>query len=132
MDITKASVHDVHYLSNVKMSGLCSCTLIADKGYLSSTYQLDLFNSCQINLHTPKRTNQQRLPYPAIFKRMRKRIETLFAQLCDQFMLKRNYAKTILGLSVRILSKITAVTLLQYINSMNDKPINHLKYAMAF
>lgn len=131
MDITKASVHDVHYLSNVKISGLSSCTLIADKGYLSSTYQLDLFNSCQINLQTPKRANQESLPYPAIFKRMRKRIETLFAQLCDQFMLKRNYAKTILGLSVRILSKITAVTLLQYINSKNDKPINHLKYALA-
>jgi hypothetical protein len=131
MDITKASVHDVHYLTNVKTSGLSSCTLIADKGYLSGTYQLDLFNSCQINLQTPKRANQQRLPYPVIFIRMRKRIETLFAQLCDQFMLKRNYAKTILGLSVRILSKITAVTLLQYINSKNDKPINHLKYALA-
>ena len=131
MDITKASVYDLHYLSNVKMSGLSSCTLIADKGYLSSTYQLDLFNSCQINLQTPKRANQERIPYQAIFKRMRKRIETLFDQLCDQFMLKRNYAKRILGLSIRILLKITAVTLLQYINSKNDKPINHLKYALA-
>jgi len=131
MNITKASVHDVQYLSNVKTSGLSYCTLIADKGYLSGTYQLDLFNSCQINLQAPKRANQQRQPYPAIFRRMRKRIETLFAQLCDQFRLKRNYAKTFLGLSVRILSKITAVTFLQYINSMNDKPINHLKYALA-
>jgi len=131
-DLTKASVHDVHYLSEVKNSGLSTCTLIADKGYLSSTYQVDLFNSCQVNLQTPKRANQVREPYPAIFKRMRKRIETLFAQLCDQFMLKRNYAKTVLGLSVSILSKITAVTLLQYINSKNNKPINHLKYALAF
>jgi hypothetical protein len=131
MDLTKASVHDVHYLSGVKKSGLSSCTLIADKGYLSNTYQIDLFNSCQVSLQTPKRANQERQPYPPIFKRMRKRIETLFAQLCDQFMLKRNYAKTIMGLSVRILSKITAVTLLQYINSKNDKPINHLKYALA-
>ncbi len=102
-----------------------------DKGYLSSTYKIDLFNSCQVNLQTPKRANQVRELYPAIFKRMRKRIEKLFAQLCDQFMLKRNYAKTVLGLSVRILSKITAVTLLQYINSKNNKPINHLKYALA-
>jgi hypothetical protein len=126
MDLTKASVHDVHYLSEVKNSGLSSCTLIADKGYLSSTYQVDLFNSCQANLHTPKRVNQEREePYPAIFKRMRKRIETLFAQLCDQFMLKRNYAKTILGLSVRILSKITTVSLLQFINSKNNKPLNY-------
>ena len=131
MDLTKASVHDVHYLSEVKKSGLSTCTLIADKGYLSSTYQIDLFNSCQINLQTPKRANQERDPFPSIFKKMRKRIETLFAQLCDQFMLRRNYAKTILGLSVRILSKITAVTLLQYINSKNNRPINHLKYALA-
>ena len=131
MDLTKASIHDVHYLSEVKKSGLSTCTLIADKGYLSSTYQIDLFNSCQVNLQTPKRANQEREPYPAIFKRMRKRIETLFAQLCDQFMLRRNYAKTILGLSIRILSKITAVTLLQFINSKNNKPLNHLKYALA-
>jgi len=71
-------------------------------------------------------------PYPKIYKRMRKRIETLFAQLCDQFMLKRNYAKTVMGLSVRILSKITAVTLLQYMNLKNAKPLYHLKYALAF
>jgi len=38
----------------------------------------------------------------------------------------------VFGLSVCILSKITAVTLLQCFNSKNDKPINHLKYALAF
>jgi len=96
-----------------------------------SIFGIHLFTSCQVNLQTPIRANQEKQPYPAIFKRMRKRIETLFAQLCDQFMLRRNYAKTIMGLSVRILSKITAVTLLQYINSKNNKPINHLKYALA-
>jgi hypothetical protein len=60
MGLTKASVHDVQYLSEIKNSGLSTCTLIADKGYLSSTYQLDLFNSCQVNLQTPKRANQER------------------------------------------------------------------------
>lgn len=50
MDLTKTSVHDVHYLSEVKRFGLYMCILITDKGYLSSTYyQLDLFNSCQVN-----------------------------------------------------------------------------------
>lgn len=113
MDLTKASVHDVHILPEIKDSGLNQCTLLADKGYLSSAYQLDLFTSCQIRLETPMRLNQRNYKsYPKIFKRVRKRIETLFAQLCDQFMLKRNYAKTLVGLSVRILSKITAVTLL--------------------
>ncbi|MEZ5197118.1 MAG: transposase [Bacteroidales bacterium] len=36
MDLTKASVHDVHYLTEVKQSGLTTCTLLADKGYLSA------------------------------------------------------------------------------------------------
>ena len=69
--------------------------------------------------------------YPPVYKKVRKRIETFFSQLCDQFMLKRNYAKTLIGLSVRILTKVTSVTLLQYINLKNDKPINNLKYALA-
>ncbi|MFC2137716.1 IS982 family transposase [Bacteroidota bacterium] len=132
MDLTKASVHDVQYLSELKYSGLNNCTLLADKGYLSKPYQIDLFNSCLIKLETPNRHNQhEKEHYPFIFKKSRKRIETLFSQLCDQFMLKRNYAKTLKGLSVRLLSKITAVTMLQFINFENNKPINHLKYALA-
>lgn len=132
MDLTKASVHDIHYLKDIKHSGLNNCTLIADKGYLSKPYQMDLFNTRQIRLETPKRSNQHdKEPYSYIFKKSRKRIETLFAQLCDQQMLKRNYAKTRAGISVRVLCKITSVTMLQYINSINNKPINHLKYALA-
>lgn len=132
MDLSKASVHDVHYLSDVKYSGLNNCVLLGDKGYLSKTHQLDLFTSCNIQLATPNRNNQlikERFPY--VFKKFRKRIETLFSQLCDQFMLKRNYAKTFKGLVIRILSKVASVTILQYINAQNNKPINHLKFALA-
>jgi len=132
MDITKASVHDVHYLSDVKYSGLNNCVLLGDKGYLSKTHQLDLFTSCNINLATPNRNNQHvKELYPFIFKKFRKRIETIFSQLCDQFMLKRNYAKSFAGLAIRILSKVASVTMLQYINNQNNKPINHLKFALA-
>lgn len=132
MEITKASIHDIHYLSEVKHSNLNNCTLIADKGYLSKTQQLDLFETSRIELQTPKRNNQHdKEQFPIIFTRARKRIETLFAQLCDQLMFKRNYAKSVAGLSVRLLSKVTAVTLLQYINHVNQKPLNHLKYALA-
>ncbi len=49
--------------------------------------------------------------YPPVFKKYTKRIETLFSQLADQFMLKRNHAKTLIGLSVRIFTKVTSVTL---------------------
>jgi len=68
---SKASVHDIHYLSEMKRSGLSMYTLIADKGYLSSIYQLDLFNFCQENLQTPKRANQESKLYPVICKKVR-------------------------------------------------------------
>jgi hypothetical protein len=132
MDLTKASVHDVHFLLQLKYTGLNNCILVADKGYFSGEYQLDLYTNCQVNLKTPSCSNQKDYkPFKPIYRKVRKRIEILFAQLCDQFMLKRNYAKSILGLSVRLLSRITGVTLLQYLNIQNNKPLNHLKYAVA-
>ncbi len=63
-----------------------------------------------------------------IFRKSRKRIETLFSQLCDQFMIQRNYAKSFEGYKTRILSKITAVTIVQYINKfIFDRNINNIK-----
>ena len=47
-------------------------------------------------------------------------------------MLKRNYAETMIGVAIRLLSKIAAVKVLQYLNYLNNKPIYHLKYALAF
>lgn len=131
MDTSKASVHDVHYLSDIKHSNLSSCTLIWDRGYLSKEHQLDLFSACNIQL-TPKSSNQNgKEPFAPIFRKSRKRIETLFFQLCDQPMLKRNYVKSNMGVSVRILCKVTAVTVWQYINHLNSKPLNRLGYAIV-
>lgn len=132
MDLTKASVHDVHYLKDIKHSGLHDCLLLADKGYLSTHRQIDLFYSAGIELQTPMRRNQHGYrPWPKIFKKARRRVETVFSQLCDQMMLKRNYAKTFDGLRTRIIGKIASVTLLQYLNFQNNRPINHIKHALA-
>ena len=58
----------------------------------------------------------------------RKRIETLFSQLCDQFMIRRNYAKSFDGFKTRIMSKISALTVIQYINKFTfGRTINNLK-----
>ena len=126
-ELTQAAVHDIHFLKNV-INNLSSCVLIGDKGYLSADYQLDLFTSSQIKLEVPMRVNQhdyQRQPY--LFRKTRKRIETLFSQLCDQFMIRRNYAKSFDGYKTRILSKITAVTAIQMINKLLNRNINSLK-----
>jgi hypothetical protein len=128
LDITKAEVHDVHFLKNIKQQ-MSDCVLLGDRGYLSKTIQLDLFQTVNIKLETPKRVNQKNYkPQPYIFRKSRKRIETLFSQLCDQFRIRNNYAKTFEGFKTRILAKITALTLIQYINKfIFDRPINNIK-----
>lgn len=127
-DLSPASVHDIHYLQDVK-SQLSDCVLLGDKGYLSQTIQLDLFNKVNIKLQTPKRKNQKDYqPQFYSFRKCRKRIETLFSQLCDQFMIRRNYAKSFQGFKTRILSKITALTTIQYLNKfLFNRNINNLK-----
>ena len=60
-----ASVHDIHYLKDIKHQ-LKNCTLLADKGYLSLNYQIDLFQSANINLEASMRTNQKKLSKTAL------------------------------------------------------------------
>lgn len=129
-DLTKGSVHDIHYLKDVKVD-YSNCTVIGDRGYISAQIQLDLFETANIRLEVPYRTNQKewKPTFPA-FAKARKRIETLFSQLCDQFMIIRNYAKDTDGLFTRIVGKISALTILQYINYKNKKPIGRVKYAL--
>jgi hypothetical protein len=128
LDITKANVHDIHYLKDIKQQ-MSDCVLLGDRGYLSTTQQLDLFETANIRLETPMRSNQKGYKKQAyIFRKSRKRIETLFSQLCDQFMIRRNYAKTFQGFKTRVLAKITALTLVQYINKfIFNRPINNIK-----
>jgi len=128
VDITPASVHDIHMLKDVQW-GYSSCTLLGDRGYLSAEYQLDLFTTAQIKLETPMRRNQHDYKaQPYVFRKSRKRIETLFSQLCDQFRIRENFAKSFVGFKTRVLSKITAMTLIQYLNKfVYNRPMNKLK-----
>lgn len=51
-DLSKASVHDIYYLKNVKEL-YRDCVLLDDRGYLSTDYRLDLFESQRIVLECP-------------------------------------------------------------------------------
>ncbi|WP_034040883.1 IS982 family transposase [Wocania ichthyoenteri] len=131
IDLSPASVHDVNYLKDIKAQ-ISNCTLIGDRGYLSAEIQLNLFDTCNIKLNTPMRNNQNNYKkQPYIFRKSRKRIETLFSQLCDQFMIRRNYAKSFEGFKTRIISKITSLTVIQYINKfVFDRKINNIKISI--
>ena len=102
-----------------------------DKGYIGADVQLDLFETAHIRLECPYRLNQKDWKPTFIpFAKARKRIETIFSQLVEQFLVIRDYAKITNGSFARIIGKISALTILQYVNFINDKPIGRIKYAL--
>lgn len=132
LDLTKVSVHDVHYLKDVQQL-FSNCIITGDKGYIGREHQINLFETARIELQVPLRNNQkQQKPVTGILKKIRKRIETVFSQLCDQFMIQRNYAKSFNGFKSRILSKITGFTILQFLNKfIYNQPVGRVKHALA-
>ena len=129
-DLSKASVHDLNYMKDIKLE-YHNCSIYGDKGYIGADVQLDLFETAHIRLECPYRLNQKDWKPTFIpFAKARKRIETIFSQLSDQFLIIRNYAKITNGLFARIIGKISALTVSQYANYINNKPIGRIKYAL--
>lgn len=127
-----ANRHDLIFLKELSHTHLKNCMLVGDKAYRSVPLQLDLFESWEIDLSVPYKANQKDFKkYPHHLKVQRKRIETVFSQYCDDMMLKRNYAKSFMGIDSRINSKIAAMTFKQYWNHLNGKKISHTKHALA-
>ena len=107
--------------------------LLGDKGYIAKDVQLSLFEEFKITVITPSRNNQMGpSQWTPKDRRIRKRIETTFSQFCDQFRIKLNFAKSFHGFYTRIVSKIAAFTFLQYMNYLNDRPLNKTKNALSF
>lgn len=133
LDLTRASVHDVYFLQDVK-NNFKDCMIIGDKGYISKEIKAELLSESNVKLEVPPRNNQTELQTMMyVLKKTRKRIETVFSQLCDQFMMQRNYAKSFQGFRTRILAKITGMTILQYLNKfINEKPVGRIKHALYY
>lgn len=130
--ITQGNVHDINYLKEARFDGH-SGQLLGDRAYISSGLQLELFENYDIQLKVPFRVNQYDYKkHPRKLKGKRQRVETFFAQLCDQFNIRRNYAKTFIGFATRIASKLSAVSILNYLNICNNRKPSHIKNALAF
>lgn len=131
--ITQANVHDVKTLDDMTSGFLENVKLLGDKGYIGKNIQLSLFKEYSVKLITPLRGNQVGpSQWTPLFRKTRKRIETTFSQFCDQFSIKKNFAKSFLGFFARITSKIGAFTCLQYLNMINQRPLNQVKHTLAF
>lgn len=58
LDILKAEVQDFHFLKNIKQL-MYDCLILAGRGYLSKSIQLDLFQTVNIKFETSKTDNQK-------------------------------------------------------------------------
>jgi len=88
------------------------CRIYADKGFIGEAWQHQLFQHTHNRLFTAKRINQTN-PNPPEFDRwlnsMRERIEGLFNELQNTGRnLERLLAKTVLGLTTRVIAKMTS------------------------
>ncbi len=131
-DITQASFGDVNFLAMVG-ERLKNCRLIGDKGYISQYFKRVLKEESKVSLLTDSRENAkaQNVTFiPVPYRKHRKRIETVFSQLTDQFKVQQNYAKTIQAYFMRLWSKVLSMSILQYINQKKEKPIGKIKYAL--
>ena len=130
--LTPANVHDVKMVEELAKAFIQDCELLGDKAFFSEPVQLSLFESINVMLKTPSKKNMKTLSqWNRKDAKARKVIETVFSQLDDQFLMKRNYAKSFLGYHTRMTSKIAAHTMLQYLNLQANRPINHIKHALA-
>lgn len=129
--MTTASMHDSQYIPFLKHDNLPECELLADRGYISAGQQLALFEQTGVKLITPLKANMKiKNLWNHQRRKMRKIIETLFSQLCDQQLLKRNYAKTSEGVFARIVAKIASVSILKAINSLTCRPLGQIKHTL--
>lgn len=109
--------------------------VIGDKGYISQDKAAQLWRHNRIRLHTlPKRNQKPQLPAQTsrLFNSVRQIIETVNAQLTEQFHLETNPAHTFWGLCTRLYTKLTAHTLCIYLNRLLGNPnflqIKHLAF----
>ena len=87
--------------------------IIGDRGYVSKKL-VDKLKEQGLTLLALKRSNAKQQYEPQLRKlifKTRRRIETTFSQLTEQFNVERVLSKTFIGLSLRVLTKIFAFNL---------------------
>ena len=109
--------------------------VLGDKAYISAAKAAQLWKENRIELKTiPRRNQQKQVPRTVrrLYNSIRQMIETVNAQLSNQFNIEVNYAHTFWGLCTRLYTKLAAHTLCIYINRLLGKPAFLQIKALAF
>jgi len=88
------------------------CDLFADKGFLGLKWQTSIFDQTNNLIWTPRRSNQKYQNSPGLdrwLSKIRERIEGVFHEIQDTGRnIERLLAKTVVGLTTRVIAKMTA------------------------
>lgn len=123
--LSSASPHDSQAVEEMVMGHESIFRLIiGDKAYNAPDVQDFLQEQLGIGLVAPLRENQKRAKKKKMkgLNRLRLIVETVNAQLQEQFHLSKHYAKSRWGLMTRVACKVTAHTLAIFINLLLGRP----------
>jgi hypothetical protein len=99
--------------------------VLGDKAYISAPRAAELWHTNRIqSLTVPRRNQHVQLPAGVqhLFNAFRQRVETVNAQLSNQFHLEVNHAHSFWGLCTRLYTKLAAHTLCIYLNRLLGQP----------
>ncbi|HEX9839694.1 MAG TPA: IS982 family transposase [Anaerolineales bacterium] len=109
--------------------------VLGDKAYISAAKAAQLWKENRIQLTTiPRRNQRKQLSrfLQQLYNSIRQMVETVNAQLSNQFHIEVNHAHTFWGLCTRLHTKLAAHTLCIYINRLLGKPDFLQIKALAF
>lgn len=123
IELTAANVDDRDILWEL-LPSTHEVIILGDKGYIGDHLAQDLARSKNIELLALKRNNSKN-PYPKTLRncisKHRRRIETSFSQLADQFHINEVLANSIDGLKSRIQSKVLGHNISYFMNKCLGK-----------
>jgi len=131
--ITSSRVHDVKALDELleENNYLKNNEMLGDKGYISNPLQLQLFEHKGIELKAQPRANMKTpLNWTPQMGAIRRRIETVFSQVQDQFRLGQNFAKTFNGMVTRITHKLAGLLYCKLCNLRIGRSASLVKSAL--
>ena len=118
IELTAANVDD-HAMLWELLTDAYQPIILSDKGYIGDKIAEELKNEKNMTLLALKRANSKK-PYPKDLRnwisKHRRRIETTFSQLAEQFHINEVLANSISGLKSRIQSKILGHNISYFMN----------------
>jgi hypothetical protein len=108
-------------------------TTLGDKGFLDQVRQGVLLQERGVLLLTPKRTNQKEqnlAAWDALMNRLRRMVETSFAQAKDDFDLEVPGARSLWGVLSRTIAKLAGMTIAAFVNKQRGRsPLTLAQFA---